>query len=1069
MNQTNPRPKFIEAATIQERIDDVDALVARIEDDPADLLASSRLETIFHNQGDWESAIALLLDRAEHVDDAERLELLSETADIYENKVGDPEAALLVRLEAFRIEPDPDVADALDRLAYQTGQWDEVVDAYMIAAGTLGSDNETSSDLWLRVACAQLITTGDMGAVGEALDRVHSLDPERARAYLDMVDRRAQSLEMIETIVELCRRIGDGARMARALARGLAIAPDIATKARYHESIARVAEREGDRDTARWHYTEALRLDPTLRASREALVDIHRAEDNQREVAELLASSRFSASQTERARLALEAASIYADELDENTRAVNLYAFALAQDDEHISAALPLAERYWNNLQWPELAPILELLMSRYQELGPDAPNRELLAYRAGRCHIELGEPELGRGALTAALEIAPDYLDARIAYAEVCSQLGDHDAACDAYNAVLVLQRRRHAQPAALGETLYKMAETRRAVGDDDAAVTLYESALDLAYHPDALEQLRAIYERRGSWRGLVYALRCQLARADRGDKVKILCAIAEITGRHLADPHAAIDAYEDAHSYDPADRNVLCQLIEYYSAAEMWEQAVVAIVEVTDIEGDPIRRGKYFQAAATIARHHLDLERAVDHYNRALDCFFVEGGAPPERLRASCMKAFVDLSKYLYDAGEYKTLERSYRKMIRRMKAGDPELAELWHGLGQVYRKHLRRRDEAIESFEVASSLDEKRLTHHRILVDLYQDAGPETLDKAIERRHKLLAAEPYETDHYRALRRLYLRTERHDEAWTASRALCYLGKADPEEREDYHAHKPLATPWTASRLSEADWELLRHPDENRRITNLFTVACDAALLQTAASVRKLGLRNDTDPRFDHLRRMFVSVVSALGLPSYELCVQPELGGDVLLANVRRGRQLTPIFAVGRPLYDGQSVESITYTLARQLSYGRRGYLLRLAVANPSELEAVFLAAASLSRSDVPVPAQLVPWVQSYQASLVKHLPDAWRGPLAAEVEQFVLEARPYDIDGWCRAVDASCRRAGLLIAGDLRTAVDAIAREPIFTSGQRADDKVADLLVHSVSPQHHALRKELGLTIG
>lgn len=1066
--QTHPRPKFIEAATIQERIDDVDALVARIDDDPADLLASSRLETIFRSDGDWESVIAVLLDRAEHVDDAEHIELLREVASIYDDKIGDLEAAMVVYLEAFRIDPGASgVADALDRLAYRTGHWDEVIEAYMIAAGTLGASSETGSDLWLRVACAHLITSGDMGAVSEALDRVLSVCPDSARAYLDMVERAARSLEMLDAVVELSRRIGDTARMSRALSRALALAPHIETKAHYHHAIAELADRDGDRDSARWHYNEALRLDPSHAASREALIAIHRAADNKREVARLLSHSRFAAADDERAELALEAAAIYADELDEHTRAVNLYAFALAENPSHVGAALPLAERYWQGQRWQELAPVLDLLMSRGCELGPDAPNRELLAYRAGRCYVELGELDRARAALATALDIEPNHLDARLAYAEVCSDLGDHDGACDAYNAVLVSLRQRKAPPAKMADTLYRMAETRRAVGDDDAAVTLYESALDLAYHARALEELKVIYEGRGAWRGLVYALRCQLVRAEGQDKVKILCDIAEITGSRLEDPHGAIDAYEDAHSYDPSDRNVLCQLIEYYSAAEMWEQAVHAILEVTELEPDPIRRGKYFQAAATIARHHLDLEQAVACYDSALECFFVDAGRPPERLRASCMKAFVDLSKYLYGAAEFKLLERSYRKMIRRMRAGDPELAELWHGLGQVYRKHLRRRDEAIQSFEVASSLDDKRLTHHRILIDLYQDAGPETIDKAIERRQKLLAAEPFETDHYRALRRLYLKSGRFDEAWTASRALCYLGKADPEEREDYHTKKPLAGRWATARLADGDWALLRHPGENARITNMFSIACDAALLHSAVSVRKLGLRNEADPAFDHLRSMFVAVVSALGLPSYDVCVQPDLGGDVLLANVRRGRQLTPIFAVGRPLYEGQSLAAINYTLGRQLAYGRRGYLLRLALPNPAELEAVFLAAASLSRADVPVPAQLAPWVQAYQASLVKRMPDSWRPALAAEVERFVADGRPYDLDAWARSVDATCRRAGLLISGDLEVAIDGIAREPMFTSSQAAEEKIADLLVHSVSPEHHELRRKLGFT--
>ncbi len=1071
-----PAAKFIDAQTIVNRMEDVHAFGARLEDDPGDVLAEARLEAIYRGQGDWDQLIELLIDRAElATGDDEGTAILAEVAAIYETELHDLEAARLVTLAAFgRAPTSTTVADALDSLAHRTGQWDEVIDAYMIAAGKMAeAEPQTSSELWLRIACAHLVTTCDMESVTEALERVRCLDVERVSAYLDMVESRVQSLAVLDVLVELYRRIGDDDRRTRSLARAIAISSDGVTKSRYHLAIADIAENKDDIETARWHYTEALRRDPRCPGAREALVKIYRSGGEQRELAKLLASSRFTASQTEAACLALEAASIYSDELDEHTRAINLYAFAFSQDPEHVDAALPLAERYYGEKRWDELGPILDLLIGRADELGPHAPDRSELHRMRAQCAIALGDFEAARSNGELALNEDPRFAEACSLLATACSELGDHDGACDAYNRLLDIQRRANASGEAISNTLTEMARTRRSAGDDAAALSLYESAIDLAFSSDAFSEIREICERNDDVHELVACGQRQLERdtlAER-ERVGVLKTIAETMGSRLGDAHGAIAAYEEALDCDPDDRAVLHQLVEYYSAAEMWHSAVMSIRKAASLETDHIRRGKYLQAAATMARHHIELTEAVELYNQALDCFFSGPEPLAESLRPSCMRAFTDLARALHGAKEFKELERCYRQMIRRMRAGDSELPELWHGLGQVYRKHLRQTEEAIESFEVASSLDNDRVTHQNILLDLYRKSPTvsiDQIDKAIERRQRLVAHEPFVAEHYRELRSLYARSKRPDEAWTAARALVFLDAADPDEQDDFQAQRAHSGLFSTGQLGAADWEELRHADEDRTISTILGLASEAVVRDSALPARRLGLRDDPNPAFGHLRQMFTGVTSALGLPAHQLCIQPSISGDVVLANVRRGSKLSPTFAIGRALYEGQSVEAITYNLGRSLTYGRAEYLLRLVVGNPADLEAVFLGASSLSRSDVPVSLALAPLVARYQTILSRRLAPEWKRAMAAAVQAFVLAGRPFSLQTWGEAVDATARRAGLLLCGDLDAAASLLGREPRFAAAVTTEAKLADLLVHSVSPTHHRLRMKLGLAL-
>jgi hypothetical protein len=186
------------------------------------------------------------------------------------------------------------------------------------------------------------------------------------------------------------------------------------------------------------------------------------------------------------------------------------------------------------------------------------------------------------------------------------------------------------------------------------------------------------------------------------------------------------------------------------------------------------------------------------------------------------------------------------------------------------------------------------------------------------------------------------------------------------------------------------------------------------------------------------------------------------------VLFASVRSGKDADPAIAVGRALYDGQSLQSIVHTFARTLTYLRPNYYLRLCMPTMAELESVFLAAVVICRKDVPVPPKLASWVQSYANGLRRRLAPTWRAQLARVVDAYSREGRAHNLEEWGHAVDATARRVGLLLTSDLQTVVDGLSREPLFTAGPSPDEKVKELLVHSVSNVHFELRERLGITV-
>lgn len=109
---------------------DAEALRARLAENPDDWVAAEQLTRLLTEEQQWGALIELLLARLERPD-ADRVDLLSLLADVFEERLGDAERALVVLLEAFDIAPDDErFGVRLGRLAARAGQWDALLAAY---------------------------------------------------------------------------------------------------------------------------------------------------------------------------------------------------------------------------------------------------------------------------------------------------------------------------------------------------------------------------------------------------------------------------------------------------------------------------------------------------------------------------------------------------------------------------------------------------------------------------------------------------------------------------------------------------------------------------------------------------------------------------------------------------------------------------------------------------------------------------------------------------------------------------------------------------------------------------
>jgi tetratricopeptide (TPR) repeat protein len=824
-----------------------------------------------------------------------------------------------------------------------------------------------------------------------------------------------------------------------------------------------------DAAAARLAFVQALGLDMNNPRAREGMA---RAHVQQGELVaageELLRAAQLSTERGDVIRCYLDAAWLYLHRLDDTTRARECLAKILELDPEHADAKQGLAELLSKTQQWETLWPHLAQEVDR---VGGDAnatPGEKIDVYtRAARCAVELDKLPIALELYDAVLEIEPSPA-IQLERADALYRSKQLEAAAAAYQTVIAAHAL--AKPQQL-DVYRRLATIYTALGKSVQAGTFHKKVLDIdPTHRETLTDLTELYLSQNLVDDAVGTLRTLAANAAPAERAPYLERIGDLYRDKLQSVPKALSTYLDALEHDPGNRRILQRLLDLQTEQRQWQPAVETITRFLQHEKDPARRGAYFLAAAEIRRMELkDPIGALADYECALDELFK---APrQESTRARAGDAFRAIREMAMADDNFKYLEQSHRRMIKRLDPNDSLLLPLWDSLGEIYRTHLEHPQSAIEAYEVAHSLDPtKSAQRSRVLAELYSVVGSAQPTHTSLRAAKLVADDPTNPDAYRAVGRTAFEAGRVDEAWCVSRALVFLKQANPQEQALYEQYKSQEARKATGIIDEDAWALVRSPDESQVLGSIFALIWEGVAAARGGPAKSFELKSKERMPVEHdtrvVAKIFRHAARLVNVSLPEVYIQPRRPGRLMLANVLdKNDRLVPTIIVGRDLMTGYRDTELAAVVGSMIALLRPAYYLKVALPSAEELAVALAAAASV----VGVP-NTRPELEAHVAKLAPHIASRLTQATGTALRALLARlANPIDLTKWRNAVDAAAQRAGLLVAGELAATCRMLASDQsIAAGGLRPNQRVQDLVAFSVSPNYFKIRQHLGVAI-
>ncbi|MDB4990369.1 MAG: serine/threonine protein kinase, partial [Myxococcaceae bacterium] len=609
--------------------------------------------------------------------------------------------------------------------------------------------------------------------------------------------------------------------------------------------------------------------------------------------------------------------------------------------------------------------------------------------------------------------------------------------------------------------ELLLKLGGAREKLAELDRAAAAYSSASELA--PNSLAALTAlgdVQEKQGNWDALSRTLRRRLEQEESKEaRFSLMVRIGDAY-LQLKDRNQAARFYVSALELEADDRNLLSKQMAVYSESKDWSRLVEVLVRMASVVEEPRICAKYLYTAAGIALTELDnVEDAIEYYETSLG------------FDASLDVAFKGLVESLTKAGAWDRLANAYRAQLERRREGldNEQQAALWDTLGAIYLERLHRLDPAVEAYETASELEPDNRARVEQLVELYGRQPSRFADRAIAAHERLLSANPYRVESYRALRKLYTQLQRPDEAWTVCQALRSLNMAEPEEEAFFKRHRVQAPATARECITEDLWqEYVLLAEQDDVLTSMLALIQPAAVQELAQDPEAFGVARDRMVDCEHDNSVMAQMLHYAGgvmlVPLPPVFYRPRDPGGVSFLSTN-----PPAMGLGQGALRSAPDQALAFIAGRQLSYFRPGHYLRQLVPTGSGLRSWLLAAIKLANPRFPAPEPMREQVDRNVAALARTLHAPQQQALTSLVERLLREQPELDMKRWALAVDLAADRIGFVLANSLDAAVAVVRASPQDSSYASERDRLKALYQYAVSPKYTALRKAIGVTIG
>jgi tetratricopeptide (TPR) repeat protein len=1022
-----------------------------VELDPANLQGLRGLARGHQALEQWTELVGVLEKQLEVVTtEREKTDVLMQLATLQEEQFLKADLAAQ-RLEQV-LEIDSSNQDAyfrLERAYRKLRQWLDLVEAYErhIAAAP---ERSTKIELY--------------GAIGQVFsDEVEDV-PRAIDAYKNIVDLDDTNVPALEALSKLHEKMGEAAQSIDYMTRVADLTTDPKQRVEAFYRIGKALdEKLGDRIGAQERYETALDQDPTHLATLAALRQIAMDAADYDKAAKYLDQEQANTpSPRQKARLLVELGKLREQTLGEHAGAVSAWEAAYEADPENEDAALPLADEYIARQEWARAEPLLDLLVRKAGKR--ERSEQHALQKKLGQVCAALDKDEKALKAYTVAHQLDLTDQDTIKGLAEVTFRLKDWGAALTNYQKVLTALGED--ETAARADVYFKLGCIKREQGQPKQAINNFEKALSVdSTHRATLDELVALYTQLKDWKQVVAYKRQILDNVfEDEERFRMLQEIADVWNDQDKNRLRAIEALEEARELQPLNFGLLHKLIALYQATENWSKMIDTLQTIAEAEKDATRKSKFLYTMAQLYRDKEgDQDKAVELFGEALD------------LNPQYLEAFERINKILTAKKDWKSLERAFRKMLRRMSTGNISDAELefnlWHNLGLIYRDRLKDMTSAIEAFKMATRFKPDEPVERQILAELYE--ATEQTEAAVGEHALVLQRDPMRVDPYRSLYKLYLRIHEYDRAWCMCAAMAFLRKADEEEQRFFEDYRPRGMIQVKSRLDNEAWvRALFHKDENLYIGKIFEMLTPAAIVaktnqlkaQKKLPVLDRKFRQDPATSTVTFAKTFGWAAQVLGIQMPELYVRNDVPGALMAVP-----SSPPASVAGQTVLTGFTPQELTFIVGKHLSGYRGEHYMKNLFPTLNELKVMLFAGVKIVLPDFAVAGEMAQAVNATAAELVKYMQPVQRESLKLVVQKWMEDGAKADLKRWMQAIEITACRAGLVLCADLEIAKKIIGAEPQLPGDLPPPDKMKELLIFSVSEPYFALRKSLGIAVG
>ena len=635
----------------------------------------------------------------------------------------------------------------------------------------------------------------------------------------------------------------------------------------------------------------------------------------------------------------------------------------------------------------------------------------------------------------------------------------GDLDGSLETYKKALILAGNTNSEAQA---SIYaSIAEVKLAQDKKREAESNFEKALGVKpKHLRSIEGLIAIAKGEKEWdRVVTYRKKRVDAIDDPDEKCAELCRIADVIEAELKDAKLAAETLETALFHREADLGVLMKLKALYDGLRAWSKLLDVLDQLVRASDEPKHRGSFrFSQADVVLGRLRDEPRGIAFLEMALD-------EDPQ-----CDRALSALVAVRTRREEWAELAAIYERLVdRHAGLGDRERAwEVCRRLGTIRRDRLLDGPGAVDALVGALELRPEDVESRAALSELYAAKGDRTgavRELEIAGRHVPLRAQTY-----RRLFELHQRANRPDRAWLVATCLEELGASDVAHDLVVEQYRPEGAIRPTTALDASWWEdCLGAPGCDSIVKDILRAIGDAAIaqrLEDLAAKKKLPVL-DANAKHDKTStvsvvRTFVWAARALGIPLPDFYMLDEVPSGIAALWTRE-----PATAFGPQVRTGMTVQQLAFLAGRHLTYYLPEHYPLVFFPTLSDLSALVLSAVRLVIPGISVPPPSEGG-SGGAIDLTGKLTDEQTDLLKDAVARLDARGGKLDLLAFIRSVELTAARAGLLLAGDLRTVMRIVKDETRAIGELTTEAKRGDLLSFCASEEYGVLRERMGVAI-